>query len=197
MSNAKVRARRRRRGNRAWTKAMQSEVYTVAPWRRDGMPSHFWAQLDAAIAMQPALDRLLRERFPHALFVHDEVIAEVPAADVGAAKAHGAQLLQEWHRANPAAYGYAQTLRTHSDRPTVWEVEPGARKTMRPLHWMKRGVRPGPIIVPSDYEAIERRFRELDEAERRAESCEDDKVCAHGFTREVDQNGTPICEQCP
>lgn len=165
MSNAKVRARRRRRGNRAWTKAMQPEVYSIVGFGG----SSFWKQLDAAIAMKPHLDQLIRERYPHALFVHDEVFVDVPAAEVGAAAAHGAQLLQEWHKANPAGHAFAETLRTTSDRPTVWEVEPAARKTV------KRGVRPGPMIIPTDYEAFAREFlRRCEEQDARAEACKDD-----------------------
>ena len=40
MSNSKVRARRRRRANKAWTKACEPQVYTVVPWVRFGLLGH-------------------------------------------------------------------------------------------------------------------------------------------------------------
>lgn len=191
MSKAKVRARRRQRANRAWTKAMQPEVYSVAPQKpttalvgdplhaasiSDGrIPSHFWAQLDAAIATQPALDRLLRERFPYALFLHDEVILEVAAADVGAAKEHGAQLLQEWYKANPDGRAFAETLRTTSERPNVMDLEE-ARKNGRALAAWGRtsGMQPMAQIFPREHIELAKRMQQVDEQERRAESCKDD-----------------------
>lgn len=85
MSNAKVRARRRRRANRAWTRAMQPEVYSViscdyaaheAKWL--GVARRELQTRGLAVWARETM-KLLREEFPGALQVGDELIVECPA----------------------------------------------------------------------------------------------------------------------
>ncbi len=118
MSNAKVRARRRRRANHAWTKATEHVIYSVTEWRHVRAHDNLWLQCDAAALGQAELEKLLRERFPGALFIHDELISEVPVADLTVMKKRVLAALDDWHKTG-ATFDHAETLRVSSDRPNV------------------------------------------------------------------------------
>lgn len=91
MSTAKVRARRRRRARHAWEKTT-GHVYYYDPL------TNLERQAEGADYIWGELTKLITDRYPGAMQIHDCFMIDVRASEADGVKARMSEVLRNWHK---------------------------------------------------------------------------------------------------
>lgn len=107
MSNAKIRARRRRRARRAWDKTTgfvhYYDIETAVVTMGDTRPrTNAERQAEGAADYMRELSKLIAERYPGMLQIHDCLMVDVAAPDgekvADSVKNRMTEVLRNWHK---------------------------------------------------------------------------------------------------
>jgi hypothetical protein len=122
MSNAKIRARRRRRARRGWEKSTGFVYYydtetLVMSRGQIRPPTNAERQAEGSDHAMRELSRQLWAVYPGALQIHDELLINVPVVDAEVLRAQMIESLRAWNRFGSVSSNF---LKNWGD-PITWD----------------------------------------------------------------------------